>query len=156
LFKENGETDWKHIGTGEKYVVLQKRKLEAPAESKSTANKKQKINPTSMKGTDLLKAINEQNPKQGVFSGKALMETIASTRTPQKTNHYKIHEGDQCCLHVDLGEMWTMNMNGTVGCGITMKAKYIIKMISSSGVGVSNESPEKEEEAELPPDDSDF
>lgn len=130
VYAQAGENppDWKYIGSGNKYIPGNKRKREEPVEK--VKNKK--------KGVVNVSDVTKE--KTGSVDVKMLLQSVDKT---QSGNQYKIHKGDQVCLAVEVGQIWTMNLDGQQSCGVTLRAKQILFLSASR---------EPEDEMELPAD----
>ena len=141
--------DWMHIGTGEKHVDIKKQSTPVePAEkqvelAEKKQNKKRKTADTGVVNTSaLLSDIN--TTKNNAVDTHKLLATMDST----KQHHYKLYKADQICTTLEVGDIWSMNLNGKDSCGITLKAKHMI--IVSKAEQEKKEEVTEQDELEVP------
>jgi hypothetical protein len=133
--------EWRHIGTGETYVVVKKKRIQEPLEKKEAKKRKKADNGTVDTSALLGGAINN-----------AVVDThkLLSTMAPNKQHHYKLYSGDQICTTLEVGDIWSMVINGKESCGITIKARHMM-VLSQKEQGKEEEEEEEEEEEDLMP-----
>lgn len=136
--------EWRHIGTGEKHTVSKKRQIQT-VEPVEESKKRKKTEKGAVDTSALLAGAATTLNSHAVDTKKLLaaMEPIAN-----KQHHYKLYKGDQICTTLDVGDIWSMTINGKDCCGITLKAKCMV--VLSQGEQAKEE--EEEEEEDVLPD----
>ena len=74
-------------------------------------------------------------------------QKLLSTRGPNKQHHYKLYCGDQICTTLEVGDIWSMAINGKECCGITLKSKHMMILTQGEQANEKEEEEEEEEEA---------
>ena len=128
--------EWRHIGTGEKHAVNKKRQIQTVEPIEKKESKKRKKTEKGAVDTSALLAGHVNN--HAVDTKKLL-----ATMEPNKQHHYKLYNGDQICTTLDVGDLWSMKINGKDCCGITLKAKCMV--VLSKGEQAKEEAEEEEE-----------
>ena len=115
-----------HIGTGEKHATKKRAQTGnvEPIEKKDT--KRQKTDNSVVDTSELLAAA---TTGWAVDTQKLL---AAAAVGPQKQHHYKLYRGDHICTTLEVGEIWSMTINGKESCGITLKARHMV-ILSRNG-----------------------
>ena len=135
--------EWKHIGTGEIHAVSKKRTQTVELDKKES-NKRKKTDKGAVDTSALLGgAINTTN--HAVDTHKLL-----ATVERNKQHHYKLYTDSQVCTMLEVGDIWTMTIDGKQCCGITLKAKHLV--VLSQGEQTKEEKQDSEEEEDILPE----
>ena len=129
--------DWRHIGTGEKHTMKRSASVE-PIDSKEK-NKKRKT--TDLEGTMSTSALLSIVKANTVDTQKLL----AAVESP-KHHHYKLYKGDEICTTLEVGNIWTMSINGKDCCGVTLKARHMVVLSRAAEQAKVNDTPSCEDE----------
>jgi hypothetical protein len=129
--------DWRYIGTGEKHVVIKKKRVQEPLEKKETKKRKKADNGT----------VDTSALLGGAITTVIDTQKLLSTMGPNKQHHYKLYCGDQICTTLEVGDIWSMAINGKECCGITLKSKHMMILTQGEQANEKEEEEEEEEEA---------
>ena len=141
LYTEDGGTVWKCIGSGEIKSNNKKRKEVSKSPTKNSPTRKRM-------------AITNTAETGGIETSELMSLPIntngASKHASEtKQQHYKIYKGDEICTMVDVGDIWSMKINGKPSCGVTLKARHMI-ILNRHERCTENTQEQEESEEEIP------
>ena len=70
---------------------------------------------------------------------------LAAVESP-KHHHYKLYKGDEICTTLEVGNIWTMSINGKDCCGVTLKARHMVVLSRAAEQAKVNDTPSCEDE----------
>jgi hypothetical protein len=149
LYSEDGGNAWRHIGSGENYkppFTGKKRKepSKSPPAKLTQKNKNTGGSANIIDTSVLLSALD--TPVSNALDTKELLRA-AALEMKQTERHYKIYEGDEICTTIDVGDIWSMNINGKPCRGVTLKCRHMV-VLTRRQQYADNE--DEESENELP------
>ena len=123
LFSSDNGLNWMHMGTGETHTIATNEVSEPEKPPVQAAEKKESKKRKRGKTVDTASLLDgvDVNTSNAVDTQKLL-----SALGPTQQHHYKIYDGDQICLILDVGDIWSMLLNGKDIRGISLKVRHIV------------------------------